>query len=425
MSRSRRTPGTGGISFEHGKYHVKLTDASGKRRGFGSYATREEAEMMAAAGAQELVATQMAPVGAPTWVAYAERVWLPRVEKTNPQSHRVYESRVNMIKTMASWAVLPLRAVTKRDVQEWIATQVMAADRSRITISMRLVTARLVFDAAIDDGICDDNPAREVRMPKMPKGIDGPRSKLTIDEQGQLLSCRDLLVEDRLALGFLIWTALRKWEFMALRLEDVRLNEASPRVIVRFGSANGPRKNRQAIQIPLFDVSLRCAEVWARDFLPKLPNPMGLFWPGPKGGYRHRWWANLRTLLQTAGIARRVRGHDLRHTAATSLLSGDWGRRWTLEEVQKMLGHSSIRSTEVYAKMTDDSLTRAAADTSGLRALSGRGESPEFLLPERRCCWSACTATKRRKTCCKVSDPGPSAACADLNPPRLPRHSRK
>jgi integrase len=52
-----------------------------------------------------------------------------------------------------------------------------------------------------------------------------------------------------------------------------------------------------------------------------------------------------------AGITRRVRFHDLRHTCASSLVAGWWGRAWRLEEVKAILGHGSVTMTERYAHL--------------------------------------------------------------------------
>jgi hypothetical protein len=58
-----------------------------------------------------------------------------------------------------------------------------------------------------------------------------------------------------------------------------------------------------------------------------------------------------------------VRWHDLRHTCASSLVAGWWGRRWSLEEVREMLGHSSVLVTERHAHFADSAMDRAARQT--------------------------------------------------------------
>ena len=58
-----------------------------------------------------------------------------------------------------------------------------------------------------------------------------------------------------------------------------------------------------------------------------------------------------------------MRFHDLRHTCASHLLMGTWGRAWKIEEVCAFLGHSDITVTQRYAHLSPDHLNRAAAET--------------------------------------------------------------
>lgn len=90
----------------------------------------------------------------------------------------------------------------------------------------------------------------------------------------------------------------------------------------------------------------------------------------PLDGY-DAGWARARRL---AGITRRVRWHDLRHTCASHLVQGTWGRVWSLAEVRDVLGHSSIKQTERYAHLCPGGIHDAARATSGALPASGGGE---------------------------------------------------
>lgn len=60
----------------------------------------------------------------------------------------------------------------------------------------------------------------------------------------------------------------------------------------------------------------------------------------------------LHQMATASGLATRVTPHRLRHTAATLLLEEGVDIRF----VQKLLGHSSIATTEIYTKVADSSL---------------------------------------------------------------------
>ena len=71
----------------------------------------------------------------------------------------------------------------------------------------------------------------------------------------------------------------------------------------------------------------------------------------------------LRRLAKHEGLTRRVTPHMLRHTAATLLIETGVDIRF----VQRLLGHASIATTEIYTHVSDEALrsTLARADVLG------------------------------------------------------------
>jgi hypothetical protein len=65
--------------------------------------------------------------------------------------------------------------------------------------------------------------------------------------------------------------------------------------------------------------------------------------------------------ISKLGIERRRRFHDFRDTAASHLLSGSWGERWSLQDVSDFIGHSDVKVTqERYASLLTEAKTRLA-----------------------------------------------------------------
>lgn len=58
---------------------------------------------------------------------------------------------------------------------------------------------------------------------------------------------------------------------------------------------------------------------------------------------------NLKEIARLAGIQKNLTFHLARHTFATMTLS----RGVSIESVSKMLGHTSIRTTQIYARITN------------------------------------------------------------------------
>src|SRR5580700_9425134 len=78
--------------------------------------------------------------------------------------------------------------------------------------------------------------------------------------------------------------------------------------------------------------------------------------------------SKLRRLAKEAGLARRVTPHMLRHTAATLLIETGVDIRF----VQRLLGHSSIATTEIYTHVSDEALRATLERADVLGTLSSR-----------------------------------------------------
>jgi integrase len=124
-------------------------------------------------------------------------------------------------------------------------------------------------------------------------------------------------------------------------------------------SYDGPTKNGKVRRVPLL--------AKAREALESQRGISGrwkLVFPSKRGEMRaHGYDAQLRTNLRRAGIGRRVRFHDLRHSCASHLVMGSWGRVWSLLEVKELLGHSTVTVTERYSHLSFGGILRAAKET--------------------------------------------------------------
>jgi integrase/recombinase XerD len=76
----------------------------------------------------------------------------------------------------------------------------------------------------------------------------------------------------------------------------------------------------------------------------------------------------LRKIAQNVGLARRVTPHMLRHTAATLLIETGVDIRF----VQRLLGHSSIATTEIYTHVSDEALRNTLARANILGSITAR-----------------------------------------------------
>lgn len=281
----------------------------------------------------------------------------------------------------AAFASKPIDEVVAVDVRDWLREmqRKKAADTrgdrilSTDTVKRSFALVSSIFTAAVERDLIKHSPTFGVKV-KRRADESATREKwayLTIDEQKAIASCDGISTADRLAIRFAVATGLRQGEQFNLELRDLHTGHDSPHVFVRFGSKGKPPKSGKTRRVPLFADGLVAAKAWLFEIASYAPhNPDALVFPSHRGTRRGvgkplgRGDA-FKCALRAAGITRHVRWHDLRHTAATNLVTGVLGRRWTLEEVKPFMGHSSVTISERYSHVGDDALKAAARETAG------------------------------------------------------------
>ncbi len=361
----KREAGTGTVEpMPSGRFRAKATLPDGVRHSLGTYETEEEAEGVIAAAVLRAQSVRLERVGGATIAGWGPS-WLEELKQSKsyvamPNARSIFKHRISA----APFAAWPLRRVTARAIRAWVAA-LLRTELSLSSVRQSLTVLRKMLDGAVELGMLDVNPAREVRVPRQPAATSEPWAYLLPEEQHRLLSCEAIPHAWRLSIAFAMGTGLRQGEQWSLHLADLHLDGPAPYASVRFGSRERAPKGRKSRKVPLLPLALDALRQWLT-ILPTFAkrNPNGLVFPGPSGGFqkvsRVPGWAGW---LKSAGIERRVRWHDLRHTCGASLVSGWWGRAWRLEEVRELLGHHAISMTERYAHLGESALTKAASET--------------------------------------------------------------
>lgn len=286
-------------------------------------------------------------------------------------------NRFDLHISTAAFASKPLAEVAPVDIRDWLRVMSLkkAADsRGERTIctdtvkrSFALVSS--IFTAACERDLIKVSPTHGVRVKKR-ADERATREKwtfLTLDEQKLIAVCAAIPYADRLAIRFAIATGLRQGEQFALQLTDLHTGPDSPHVLVRFGKPGLPPKSGKTRRVPLFGDGLVAARQWLYELPTFAPKNLSAFvFPYANGGHRGVGkplgrGPLLRQYLKYAGITRRVRWHDLRHTFCTNLVTGALGTTWPLVAVKEMAGHSSVTITERYAHVGQRDLVNLGA----------------------------------------------------------------
>ena len=222
---------------------------------------------------------------------------------------------------------------------------------SGATVRKMHIVLQKALDQAVSDGLVPRNVVKGIRLPQTKKKEIHP---LTPKQTRILL---DAARDDRLEALYVlaVATGLREGELLALRWEDVELEDAVLRIRYTLTRAGGKvtlgppktKKSRRSVGLTERAVEALRAHLSRQleemERMGSLYRPGGLVFANEIGGFINP--SNLRNrsfkpLLKRAGLPH-IRFHDLRHTCATLLLS----RNVNPKVVSEMLGHSSIAIT--------------------------------------------------------------------------------
>ena len=188
-----------------------------------------------------------------------------------------------------------------------------------------------------------------LKDPAPMKGLSRPRGERHLPE---ILSQREVLrllaslrnVKHRVILALLYAGGLRVGEVVRLKVSDID----SERMLIRVRQGKG-RKDRYTLLPRSILGDLR--GYW------KAYRPSTWLFPGGRRG-RHLTERSVQNVFVRAvcavGIRKRVTVHTLRHSFATHLLEGGTDLRC----IQELLGHRSLRTTEIYTHVTRKDLAR-------------------------------------------------------------------
>lgn len=196
------------------------------------------------------------------------------------------------------------------------------------------------------------SPAEIIRLPKEPRKL--PAVVLTQKEMKKLLAQPDtttvLGFRDRTMYEVLYSTGIRISELIGLRVQDVSFSDG-----MLFIHAGKGGKDRV---VPLGKTACRFLDEYIKNIRPMFREASAtdaLFFN--KQGRQHKKtgiWIKLRLYALRAGIKKRITVHTFRHTLATEMLK----HGADLRQIQELLGHTSLRTTQLYTQIVKGELRR-------------------------------------------------------------------
>ena len=201
-------------------------------------------------------------------------------------------------------------------------------------IFVNIVTAALT--KAVNEEIIERNPFKQLEAKEKPKKDESTREFLTIDELKLLMATPCRLDIVKRAFLFSCFTGLRYSDVKSLLWSEIHTAADGKTLYLEHKQV----KTKKNVTVPLSEEALK--------WMPKKQKG--------KDKVFHQMQITSTTVevlldewMKAAGIQKHITYHCSRHTAATMLLT----LGADLYTVSKILGHSSIKMTEVYAKIVD------------------------------------------------------------------------
>lgn len=272
-----------------------------------------------------------------------ERNYSLRTVDSYGKDLRAFESYFKNLEGHLSWTTVDADVI-----RDWME-QMMDKGNSATSINRRLSALRSFFRYALKKQLVESDPAHAIIGPKkekpLPMYLKEREMDTLLDEQEWGTSYKEVLARTILIIFY--ETGVRISELIGL-------DEADVNFVTRELKVTGKRNKQRVIPFgkELEDTLTTYIEV--RNTLPNRYTDALLV--SPKGERLKDEWvrAMVKKQLSTVSTLKKRTPHVLRHTFATAMLNHEAG----LESVQKLLGHESLATTEIYTHTTFEQLKK-------------------------------------------------------------------
>ncbi|QDT09121.1 site-specific tyrosine recombinase XerD [Planctomycetes bacterium K23_9] len=220
------------------------------------------------------------------------------------------------------------------------------------SVARNIVAVRTFFKYLQLEGVVTENPAELLATQKMWQRVPGVLTRRQIDQFLSAPRKSDRFWQRDIAmLEVLYATGCRASEVCNLRTRDLSLEERHLRCEGKGGKQRMVPIGSQAIA-----AINRYLEELRGELAEKNPHPVETLFlsRGGRALDRVQLWRLVKHYARKAGIDDTISPHSLRHSFATHLLAGGAD----LRQVQEMLGHASIQTTQIYTHVEHSRLKK-------------------------------------------------------------------
>jgi len=226
---------------------------------------------------------------------------------------------------------------------------------SSSTVARKVAAVRAFLHFLVSENIIGSDPSENLDSPSVTKRLPRPISQEEIEA---LLAAPDTEkgirgIRDKALLELLYATGMRVTEVVSLDVEDINLASSTIRCL---------GKGAKERIIPIYPKAVNALEDYlehGRLTLIRDADEKALF-VNHRGERltRQGLWLIIKRYVKQVGISEMVTPHTLRHSFATHMLNGGAD----LRNVQKLLGHANISTTQIYTQVTNKHLREVYDD---------------------------------------------------------------
>lgn len=234
--------------------------------------------------------------------------------------------------------------ITSEDIASFLKFNDNMAINSR---AHYLTVVRNFYAFLCLEDINNNNPCEVIKNPKLSKTLP---NYLTLEEVEKLLDIKlntPFDYRNKAMLELLYATGMRVSELVNLKLSNISLEDDLVRVM---------GKGSKERIIPISSYAEKYLKIYLESYRNTLlgKNTSDYVFINNHGNPISRigFFKNLKKIANKQGIEKDISPHTLRHSFATHLLENDAD----LRIIQELLGHSDIKTTEIYTHLTNKKL---------------------------------------------------------------------
>lgn len=278
-------------------------------------------------------------------VARAMADFLRHLRERNASPHTIKAYTVDLSEFSAFAGERDLKAIDHLVIRGFLS-HLYQKGLSKTSVARALAAVRSLYRWLAQEGVVDQNPAKLVATPKLPKKL--PRVP-TIEEMnsvldGQMPETAAFPERDRLMLELLYGCGIRNSELTGINLDDVRLSAEA--ILIRG-------KGKKERYVPFGEAAKQALLAYLpsrKKILEEARRSTPALLVNHRGGRLSTRSVGriIKAIAVAKGLSPDVHPHTLRHAFGTHMLE----EGADLRAIQELLGHERLATTQRYTQLS-------------------------------------------------------------------------